>query len=72
MLNFIFMILMIVVFGKILKFAIKMAWGVSKIICSVILLPIALIFLLIKGLLEIAFPILIIVAVISLFAFRDC
>ena len=65
------MILMICVFWNILKFAVKAAWGLSKVICSVVLLPLVLIVLLIKGLIEIAFPLLIIVACVSLLVFRD-
>lgn len=71
MLSFLFFILMIVVFGKILGFAIKAAWGVSKIVCSVILLPLFLVGLVIKGLFAIAFPILIVVGVLSLLVFHD-
>ena len=71
MLNFIFFILMILVFGKILGFAIKAAWGVSKIVCSVILLPLFLVGLVIKGLFSIAVPILLVVGVISLFVMND-
>ncbi len=71
MLTLIFIVLMIMVFGKILKFAVKAAWGLSKVICSVVLLPLVLIVLLIKGLIEIAFPLLIIVACVSLLVFRD-
>ena len=71
MLNFIFIILLIVVFGKILGFALKAAWGLSKIVCSVVLLPLLLVGLVIWGLVEIALPILLIVGVISLFVLRD-
>ena len=71
MLTLVFIILMFMVFGRILKFAIKAAWGVSKIICSVVLLPLFLICLLIKGLVEIALPILIIVGITSIFLNRE-
>lgn len=71
MLTLLFMILMILVFTKIFKFAVKAAWGLSKIVCSVILLPLGLIILVIKGLIEIAFPLLVIVACVSLLVFRD-
>lgn len=67
MLNLIFIILMIIVFGRILKIAIKAAWSISKIVCSIILLPLFLIGLLIKGLVGIAVPILIIVGIVSIF-----
>lgn len=70
MLNLIFIILMIIVFGRILKFAIKAAWSVSKMVCSIVLLPLFLVCLLFKGLVEIAFPILMIVGIVSIFSCR--
>ena len=71
MLTFLFIVLSLVVFGKILGFAIKAAWGVSKIICSVVLLPLFLVCLVIIGLVELALPILAIIGLISLFALHD-
>ncbi|MCI6091282.1 hypothetical protein MR781_01800 [bacterium] len=68
MLTFIFTIFMFLIFGKILVFAVKAAWGISKIIASVVLLPLFLIGLVAVGLIKIAFPVLLIVGVISLFA----
>lgn len=68
MLTLIFMILMLVIFGKILGFAVRAAWGISKIICTVVLLPLLLIGLVIVGLVKIAFPVLLIVGIISLIA----
>lgn len=65
MLTFIFLILMIVVFGRILKFAIKAAWGISKMVCSIVLLPLFLICLVFRGLVGIALPILIVVGIVS-------
>lgn len=70
MLNLIFCVLTIMIFGKILKFAIKAAWSVSKIVCSIVLLPLFLFFLLFKGLVGIAFPLLIVIGIISLFSCR--
>ena len=72
MLTIISFILMFMIFGRILKFAIKAAWGISKIICSVVLLPIFLICLLLVGFVEIALPILVIVGIISMFSNREC
>ena len=71
MFEIIFFILMIVVFGKILKFAVKAAWGLSKIVVSVVLLPLFLIGLLSKGLMAIALPVLIIVGIVSLLVLHD-
>ncbi|MEE1313567.1 MAG: hypothetical protein UHS41_07560 [Lachnospiraceae bacterium] len=71
MLTLIFIILMFIVIGKIFGFAIKAAWGISKIICSVVFLPLFFLVLVIKGLIGIALSILLIVGFISLFVFRD-
>lgn len=71
MLSLIFIILMFVVFGKILWFAIKAAWGMSKIVCSVVLLPLLLLGMLIIGLVKLALPILLIIGVISLLVLHD-
>lgn len=66
MLNLIFMFMMFMIFGGILRFAIKAAWGVSKIVCSIVLLPIFLVCLLIMGLVKLALPILIVVGISSI------
>jgi len=66
MLTLIFMILMVAIFGKMIGFAIKAAWGISKIICSIVLLPLFLIGLVLVGLIKIALPLLLIVGCISL------
>lgn len=71
MLKLLFFILMFMIFGKILGFAVKAAWGLSKIICSVVLLPLFLIALVIKGFIAVALPILLVFGVIALLGFRD-
>lgn len=71
MLTAVCMILIFLVFGKILWFAIKAAWGISKIIVSVVLLPLFLIGLVLKGVFFLAVPALLIVGIISLFGLRD-
>ncbi len=70
MLSLLFGICMILVFGKLLIFGIKAAWGISKLILTIVLLPISLILLVVGGLMSLAFPILIIVGIISLFSSR--
>ena len=67
MITLIFSILMIAVFGRLLMFAIRLAWGALKVVLSLVFLPAALILLFIKGLFTVAFPILIIVGLISIF-----
>lgn len=66
MLTLIFLVMMILVFGKILGFAVKAAWGMSKIICAVVFLPLLLIGLVLIGLVKIALPVLFIVGCVSL------
>lgn len=61
-----FMILLIAVFGKVLIFALKAAWGITKILFTVVFLPVILVGLVIGGLLSIAFPLLVVVGIILL------
>lgn len=68
MLTLLFCFLMIMVFGNIVGFAVKMAWGVSKVVLSLVLLPVILIGMVVAGLFWIALPVLVIIGVISLFA----
>ena len=69
--NLLFFILMLLMFGKILKFAFKAAWGISKIVVTLVLLPIFLIGLELKGLVSIAIPILVVVGIVSLIKMHD-
>lgn len=66
MLELIFAIGMIWVFGKMLIWGIKAAWSIAKIFWSIIFLPVVLVGLVIGGLMYIAFPLLIIVGIVSL------
>lgn len=67
MVMLVFIVLMFLVFGKILGFAFKAAWGVTKIICTVVLLPLFLLGLVLQGLIAVALPLLLVVGIISLF-----
>ena len=66
MFTLIFVILMFMVFGKLLVFAKKAAWGITKIIWTIVVLPIALIALVACGLIYIAVPVLAIIGIVSL------
>lgn len=66
MLTLLFMFLMFLIFGKLIGFAVKAAWGISKIVCTIVLLPLFLVGLVFAGLIGIAFPILLIVGIVSL------
>ena len=68
MIELLFTLLMFAVFGKILFFAIKAAWGITKILLTVVLLPLILVALAFAGLFYIAFPVLIIIGLIAFFA----
>ena len=70
MLTLLFAICMLFVFGKLFFFGIRAAWGISKFLLTIVLLPISLIIMVVGGLLSIAFPILIVVGIISLFTSR--
>lgn len=67
MLELIFTILMFVIFGKILFFAIKAAWGITKILFTIVFFPLVLIVLAVMGLFYIAIPVLAIIGLIALF-----
>ena len=67
MISFVFMILMIMIFGKLFIFGIKAAWGITRILFTIVLLPAFLICLVLGGLMSLAFPILIIVGIVALF-----
>ena len=70
MLGLIFWILMLAVFGNILMFAIRMTWGITKVVFSVVLLPVTLVVLVLGGLLRIAFPLLAVIGLILLFTLK--
>ena len=59
-------ILMLIVFGKLIGFAFRAAWGITKIFFGLIFLPVILIAMVIGGLIYIALPILAIVGIVLL------
>ena len=67
MFYFLFIILMFYIFGKLFFFGLKAAWGLSKFILTIILLPITLMVMVSCGLLYFAFVLLIVVGIISFF-----
>ena len=71
MLSLLFAICMIWIFGKILVFGIKAAWGITKFLVAIVLLPLVLIGMVVAGLIYIAFPILIVVGIIALIPSRE-
>ena len=67
MLSMLFAIIMIIVFGKLLIVAMKAAWGITRVLFTIVLLPLVLIGLVLGGLLYIALPVLLVIGVVSLF-----
>ncbi|MDO5539330.1 MAG: hypothetical protein Q4F83_04565 [Eubacteriales bacterium] len=66
MITLLFIFLMISIFGKLLIFAVKASWGITKILFTVILLPLVLTGLAVAGLVYIALPVLLVAGVISM------
>lgn len=65
MLSLIFLTGVIWIFGKLFFAGLKAAWGISKFLVTIILLPVVLIIMAASGLFFIAFLILIAVGVIA-------
>ena len=66
MLELLFIIGLIWIFGKLLIFGVKAAWGISKILVTVVFLPAVLVLMVLGGLIYIALPVLAIIGLISL------
>ena len=71
MLNLLFTILMLGVFGRLTVLSIRMAWGITKVIFVLLFLPIVLVIAVCGGLIRLAFPVLAIIGIISLFDRRE-
>lgn len=63
MLSLILVILMLCVLGKLLKLSVKAAWGITKVLLTLVFLPIVLVAMVIGGLIYIAVPILVIIGI---------
>ena len=66
MLTLVFVCLMIGVFGKLIGLAVRMTWGITKVLFTLVFLPFVLIALAIGGLVAIALPLVVVVGIISL------
>ncbi len=67
MITLCFIILLFAVVGNILGFAIKAAWGIAKIAVTVLFFPLVLAGLALSGFIGIAFLLLIVMGIVSLF-----
>lgn len=66
MLTIVFIFLMLGVFGKLIGFAIKAAWGLAKVILTIVLLPLILIVLACVGFMYLAVAILIVGGIVMI------
>lgn len=66
MLTLLFVVLLLTIFGKLLIFAIKAAWGITKILLDIVLLPLIIIGMFAGGLTYLALIVLAIVGLVSL------
>lgn len=71
MFTIVFLLCMLWVFGKLFVFGVRAAWGISKILLTVVLLPVVLIGMLAAGLFSLAVPVLLIIWVVSLVIARS-
>lgn len=68
MMTLIFIILMIVVFSKVIALAIKAAWGITKVVLTIVFFPIILIWMALSGFIALAIIALVIGGLIALAA----
>ena len=71
MLEIIFAIFMFAIFGKLLIFGIKAAWGITKFLVTIVFLPVILIVMVLVGLIKIALPVLAIIGLVSLISVKS-
>lgn len=66
MLTLIFIILMIALFAELIGLAVRLAWGILKVVGVVIFWPLVLIGLAAAGLIYVALPLLLVTAVVGI------
>jgi len=66
MLTLIFIILMIALFAELIGLAVRLAWGILKVVGVVIFWPLILIGLAAAGLIYVALPLLLVTAVVGI------
>lgn len=66
MLTFLFFVLLFGIFGKLIWLAVKAAWGISKIVFSIVFLPVVVLVLFFGGLVYVALGLLVVIGIVSL------
>ena len=61
-----FILLMIGVVGKLIGFAVRMSWGIIKVLFTIVFWPVILIGMVLSGLISLAIPILVIIGIVVL------
>ena len=65
-LTFLFIVLMLSVFGKLIGLAIKATWGITKILVSIVFVPLVIIGMFLSGMVYAAIGLVVVVGIISL------
>ncbi len=68
MLTILAVMLMIWIFGKLLMIAVRASWGILKILFMIVFLPLIIVGLLVAGIIYLAFPILLVLGLVAVFA----
>lgn len=66
MLTFLFFLLLFGIFGKLIWLAVKAAWGISKIVFSIVFLPVVVLVLFFSGMVYVALGLLVAIGIVSL------
>ena len=66
MLTCLFFLLLFGIFGKLIWLAVKAAWGISKIVFSIVFLPVVVLVLFFSGLVYVALGLLVAIGIVSL------
>ena len=66
MFTILFFVFFFMIFGKMIGFAFRATWGLMKILLYIVFLPLILVGMVIGGLVYLAFPVLIVVGIVSL------
>ena len=66
MLTFLFFVLLFGIFGKLIWLAVKAAWGTSKIVFSIVFLPVVVLVLFFSGLIYVTLGLLVVIGIASL------
>ncbi len=71
MLELFFTIMMISMFGRLFAFGLRSAWGFARLAATIVFLPIILAAVILGGLIQLAFPVLAVIGLVSLFRPRQ-